>query len=344
MRPEIAQKEIWVICETNDGIVASASYELLGKACELARGKDCKVGAVLLGYQISGYAKDLIAAGADVVYLVDHSELDEYNDYVYSRLISDLVKTHRPFIVLMAATVHGRAIAPQVAAALKTGLTADCTGLTLDDNGQLVQTRPAFGENLMAEVICPATLPQMATVRPKTMPMPSMDYNRTGEIIFIPYKPKGPAPLRLLSKKKTGSEFSLSDAEIIIAGGAGIGSREGFEKLKELANAIGCSVGASRGAVNAQYADYSIQIGQTGITVRPKLYIALGISGAIQHIAGMKASGYVIAVNTDPNASIFDYADYGIVCDYREVLDYLASELLSNGRLETSRLDQAFKQ
>lgn len=317
------RKEIWVVCEVQGGFVLNSSLELIAKAKSLRGGETC---AVLLGHGLCDVPRQLFAAGADVVYVYDHPKLMDSNDYAVSRAVAGLAEKKRPAVILMSATIHGRSVAPQVAALLKTGLTADCTGLEMDQNGLLVQTRPAFGGNLCAEIICEKTITQMATVRAKTMTMPEMDFSRQGKIVSVPLEGMDSTPLRILQRIPESKIAFLGESKIIVSGGLGIRSRKGFEKLRDFAQLIHASVGASRGAVNAGYADYNMQIGQTGITVRPKLYIAFGISGAVQHLAGMKASGYVIAVNTDRKAPIFDQADIGMICDYEEAIHCMIKE------------------
>lgn len=316
--------KMWVICEQQGDSIADVSLELLSKASVL----DSKNGlaAVIIGHGVSKYAGTLAAAGADIVYIFDHLELAYKEDCLYARLIASLLKKYNPQIVLMGATIHGRSVAPQVAAIIGAGLTADCTGLELENNDLLVQTRPTYGGSLLAEVIAKNSKIQMATVRPGAMPSPTLNYSRK----FISYeqeykKVDYQAPV-IYGESALEQGASLMGAGVIIAGGAGMDAK-GFSYIKQLSKRLGCAAGASRAAVNAGLASYSMQIGQTGAIVRPKLYIAIAISGAVQHITGMKAAEYTIAINKDRNAPIFNYADIGIVADYRDVLMQIESEI-----------------
>ena len=322
--------EIWVICEIREREVDPASLELIGKAAALAGPVKGTVGALLLGSDAGRHTGLLTAAGADRIYLTDHSALSPIDDHIYAQVITRLARQYRPSIILMAATIHGRSIAPQVAARLSTGLTADCTELALDEEGLLIQTRPAFGGGLMARIVCRDARPQMATVRPGVMPYPVLDYEHTSEIIPVPYDSDIQKVFSILTRHNPkGKGACLHDAQVIVAGGKGVGSKEAFSKLDRLAALLGGTIGASRSAVDAGYAPYDHQIGQTGVTVRPRVYIACGISGSVQHLAGMSGSEHIIAVNTDPKAPIFDYADYGIVGDLHTVLDEMIRHLES---------------
>ncbi|MDR2787339.1 MAG: electron transfer flavoprotein subunit alpha/FixB family protein [Candidatus Accumulibacter sp.] len=319
--------EIWVICETRDGEILECCFELLGKAASLAARNGSNVCAVFFGEVPKAAA--LFASGAAKIYLSDGFE--RADDGLLAEAIAALARRHKPETLLMAATVRGRSIAPQAAALLNTGLTADCTDLHLED-GLLIQTRPALGGNLMAQIVCAAARPQMATVRPRVFPMPSLASGREGEIVRVPLKEllaeKTPAkaPERVGTEKISGNRRALNDADIILAGGMGLGGKAGFIRLEALADAVGASLAASRAAVHAGFAPYASQVGQTGVVVRPRLYVAFGISGAVQHLAGMSVSEYIVAVNTDGKAPIFRHAHFGLVADAMETLELLLSE------------------
>lgn len=317
-----AGREIWVLGETIGQTPCPHTLELIGKAAALAEQSG---GAVFC--LTDNLKKDacglLFAAGCSRVFLYGAP----WSEYVCSRILADYARQAVPDIILGSATVFGRSVMPQTAALLKTGLTADCTGLSMTEDGLLLQTRPAFGGNLTADILCARARPQMATVRPKIFPPPALDDQRSGEIVSIPRKDGMREPVRVVSRIPVPGQSNISEAEIIIAGGAGIGSKEGFSRLYELARLLGGAVGASRAAVNAGYADSWAQIGLTGSTVRPRLYLAFGISGAVQHTAGMRSAGKVIAVNTDPRAPIFDYSDIAVIADWQETLDALLREL-----------------
>lgn len=309
--------EIWVIGDEK----VSSLLSLVAKAREMADKSGAKVRVVLL----YPYNPDLcIYAGADEILLMDgFGEI--FDDAAIAGFLAGMIRDEKPNVVLFQATVRSRAIAPAIAAGLNTGLTADCIDLSIDENGLLLQIRPAFGNSIIAEIVCKERRPQMATVHPGVFNKPVLDENRTGIIKHISCEVA--SKVKRLNFEKKEVKDILSDAQIIIAGGAGIGSREGFLCLHDIAKQIGGCVGASRAAVDAGYAPYSCQIGQTGIVVRPKLFIAVGISGAIQHLAGMINSEYIIAINKDRKAPIFNYADYGIVADWKTVMDKLAENL-----------------
>ncbi|QGP91879.1 Caffeyl-CoA reductase-Etf complex subunit CarE [Neomoorella glycerini] len=321
---------IWVFAEQRQGRLAGVVLELLGVARELASQCNTEVTAVLLGQGVAGLASQLIACGADRVYLVEHQELASYRTEPYTYILSKLVQEYRPEILLLGATHIGRDLAPRLARRLNTGLTADCTGLAIDPEEKiLLQTRPAFGGNLMATIACPHRRPQMATVRPGVIVKLEPDYTRKGEVIRHSYTIP-PEVLRttvLEIVQTTATTVNLEEAEIIIAGGRGLDGPEGFRELEKIAALLGATVGASRGAVEAGWIGREHQVGQTGKTVQPKLYIACGISGAIQHLAGMQRSGCIVAINTDASAPIFRVADYGIVGDVHQILPVLAREM-----------------
>ncbi|HSL93867.1 MAG TPA: electron transfer flavoprotein subunit alpha [Bacillota bacterium] len=307
----------------------SVGLELLGEGRRLAKKLNCQVYAVSLGDDAAKQASSLIAHGADVVLTVADPRLNSFNDELHAHVLTALIEKRKPEIVLVGATTYGRSLAPRVAARLKTGLTADCTVLDIEEGtGILLQTRPAFGGNLMATIVCRDRRPQMASVRPGVMKSMPADWQRTGLIsecdIELPEKLR----TRVISEHKlSSSQVSISDAEVVIAVGKGIGSMENVRMAEELARAINGSLGASRAAVDAGWVDYGRQIGQTGKTIAPKLYIACGISGAVQHIAGMAAADTIVAINKDPDAPIFKIAHYGIVGDVREVLPELVKAI-----------------
>ena len=314
---------VWVVCNGKAHGVASESLELIGKARQLADSLQRKL--VALATSSQGAKPELFHAGADVTVGVATDSAVWQDDSAAGTVIAQVLEQIEPEIVLVAADVWGRAGAPWVAATLKTGLTADCTALTIDKNGLLLQSRPARSGSLLADIIC-HTKPQMATVRPRIFPLPDMDDTRRGEIIKV-YVEAPPIRLRRVSVQEVRDKTSLHDAEIIVAGGKGVGSREGFQKLHELADLLGGTVGATRGAVDAGYVGYDRQIGQTGIVVRPRVYLAFGISGLVQHVVGIFGAKYIVAVNIDERAPIFDHCDYGIVADWQVVADRLIEEL-----------------
>ncbi len=318
--------EIWVFAEHRRGKLAGVAFELLGAARKLS-GDSSAVAAVLLGDRVAGLAKDLIAAGADKVYLAEDAELGDFRDEPYAHAMAHMIKQYQPSVVLFGATSCGRSLAPRLAGRLKTGLTADCTGLEIDEDGLLHQTRPAFGGNIMATILTRRARPQMATVRPKVMkPLPP-DPSRMGEIV----RPQIPRPFtsrtRLLEFIEEAEAVNLEDADVIVSGGRGLADPKNFDLLRELARELGGAVGASRAAVDAGWVPYSMQVGQTGKTVGPKVYIAVGISGSVQHLAGMSSSDIIVAINKDAEAPIFKVATYGIVGDLFEVVPALIAEL-----------------
>lgn len=319
---------VWVFVEQRNGTPAGVAYELLGEGQKLARDLGEELSAVLLGHDIEHVAEDLIKYGADKVYLVDDPALAHFQDEPYAQVIAELAMDFRPSIFLLGATTVGRSLAPRVAVKLKTGLTADCTGLAIDNESKLLlQTRPAFGGNIMATIVCPKNRPQMATVRPKVMKAATCDTTRTGDVVKLSREILSPRAKLLETHQASGQRMNIQEADIVVSGGRGLGKPENFALLKKLAELLGGAVGASRAAVDAGWIPYSHQVGQTGKTVRPKLYIACGISGAVQHLAGMSSSDMIVAINKDPNAPIFSIADYGIVGDVLELVPALISEL-----------------
>jgi electron transfer flavoprotein alpha subunit len=323
--------EVWVFAEQHNGHIEDTPLELMSKARHLADTLGVKLAAVLLGQSVEDLASELIRYGADKVYLVEHPLLAHYQTNSYAAAMFDLIHKHRPQIVLYGATVAGRDLAPRIASATKAGLTADCTDLQIGDHktvkdgklhrNLLFQIRPAFGGNIIATIINLDRWPQMATVREGVMPMPEPDIARRGEIVTetIKLAPKD-LPLEILEEHKRAKKVDLKAARIIVAGGAGVGSKDNFKLIWELANCLGAAPAATRAAVDLGFIDHDHQVGQTGTTVRPSLYIAVGISGAIQHQAGMSQSAKIVAVNNDPDASIFDIAHYRIVGDLNQIV------------------------
>ncbi len=327
-----AYKGVWVVAEQSKGIIQSVTYELLGKGRELADKLGVELCVVLLGDRIEAKSKELFHRGAEKVYVVDSPKLKHYQSEPYSNVLIELINEYKPEIVLCGATSTGRSLISRVAVKIGAGLTADCTGLDIDqERGLLLQTRPAFGGNIMATIICPNHRPQMATVRHKVMKEAVPDPSRTGRIIKKAYSDKLLASRTKILDivEEEGYKINLSDADIIVSGGRGLGKPESFALLHELADAIGGAVGASRAAVDADWIAYSHQVGQTGKTVCPKIYIACGISGQIQHLAGMSSADIIIAINKDPDAPIFKVANYGVVGDLFEIIPALTKKLKS---------------
>lgn len=331
-KPQIAKadfsayKDVWVFVETEREKISSVSYELLGKARELANDLHSKVVAVFLGHNIQEKAQTLIHRGADKVITVDKKELENFISENYANVISHLIKKHKPEIFLAGATTCGRSLVSRIAVTIYTGLTADCTGLHIDKEKRLlVQTRPAFGGNIMAQIITPNHRPQMSTVRHKVMQESPEDLKRKGEVVteildgsFIDNRIKF---IHFIQEEI--SKVNLSDADIIVSGGRGIADPKNFKLIGELADALGGAVGASRAAVDAGWIPYSHQVGQTGRTVAPKMYVACGISGQIQHLVGMQSSKIIVAINKDPDAPIFKVANYGLVGDLFKIIPLL---------------------
>jgi electron transfer flavoprotein alpha subunit len=330
----MTDRNVWIFIEQEGGKIADISLELLAKGQELAQTLDSQVWALLCGYQIEGLAESVIQYGADHVLVADHPELEIYRTLPYTRVAADLARERQPYIFLVGASPVGRDLAPRVASALKAGMTADCTDLQIGEyvlkkentvyKDLLYQIRPAFGGNIIATIVNPKTRPQMATVREGVMRRREPDATRKGGIENITpiFQPQDFA-LQVLSHERREPTVRLKDAPVIVAGGAGVDGQDEFDLIRELANLMGGEVGASRAAVDAGYISREHQVGQTGTTVRPRLYIAAGISGAIQHRAGMDKSNKIVAINTDPNAPIFQVAHYKIVGDLAEVLPLL---------------------
>jgi electron transfer flavoprotein alpha subunit len=325
------QGEVWVYAEQEDGSLNEVVLELCGKARELADRLGVKTGVVLPGAGVSGLGAELIAHGADTVYVVDDPRLSHYQTSPYARVVSTLIQRRRPQIMIYGATPLGRDLAPRVASSLRAGMTADCTDLEISDvtdpktkeehKNLLLQIRPAFGGNIIATIVNFDQWPQMATVREGVMPMKAPDRSRQGRVVEEKVQlDDGELVLKLIKRHLEPRKVNLKGARVIVAGGGGVGSKDNFKLIYDLAGAIGGAVGASRAAVDGGYIGKEHQIGQTGTTVRPALYIAVGISGAIQHRAGMEESAKIVAVNKDPQAPIFSVAHYGIVGDFRQVI------------------------
>lgn len=321
-------KDVLIFAEQREGEVAPVSYELIGAARRLAGELGTSVHALLLGADENA-AKELIKWGADKVFLCSDASLLPFNDDSYSEVLTNVIKENKPSIVLAGATPVGRSFIPRVAAKLKTGLTADCTSLEIDkDTKNLLQVRPAFGGNIMATILCPNYRPQMATVRPRVMKKDVYDESREGEIVNVSLDGiTSRTKVTGSVKEESALSVNLHEADIIVAGGRGCGGEKGFKLLEELAEAVGGVVGASRAPVDEEWISYSHQVGQTGKTVNPKVYIACGISGAVQHLVGMQSSDMIIAINKNPEAPIFNVATYGIVGDLFEIVPMLTKKI-----------------
>ncbi|MFC1559921.1 FAD-binding protein [Candidatus Margulisiibacteriota bacterium] len=324
-------KGIWVFAEQHHDKVQGVAYELLGEGEKLAKELGVELCAVLLGAKnIESEVKELFAYGADKVYIATAEELRHYSTLPYTKVISEMINQYKPEIVLFGATTTGRDLASRIAARIHAGLTADCTGLSIDIKEKLLQqTRPAFGGNIMATIVCKNHRPQMSTVRPKVMKKADPDHKRAGEVVKIePKIGKEDLLVELIDVlQDTSVKVNLSEAEVIVSGGRGLGAPENFKLIEELAATLGGAVGASRATVDAGWISSHHQVGQTGKTVCPKLYIACGISGAIQHLAGMQSSDVIVAINKDPDAPIFKVATYGIVGDLFEIVPKLTKAI-----------------
>jgi electron transfer flavoprotein alpha subunit/NAD-dependent dihydropyrimidine dehydrogenase PreA subunit len=324
-----AYKNVWVFIEHEHGKVSTVSFELLGEGRKLADALGCHLCGMIFGDGVEGFVKEAIAYGAETVYVTESPILEQYRTDPYACAAANLIRKYKPEIVLFGATTQGRDFAGTVATTLEVGLTADCTGLDIDpETKYLRQTRPAFGGNIMATILdYPNYRPQMSTVRPKVFAMPQRDDSRKGEVIreSLPMTEEQ-VRTKVLEFIKGAEAVNLVDAEIIVSGGRGVGNAENFKVIRELAEVLGAAVGASRATVDAGWISYEHQVGQTGRTVRPKIYIASGISGAIQHLAGMRTSDIIVAINKDPEAPIFKIATYGIVGDLFTVIPMLKEE------------------
>jgi electron transfer flavoprotein alpha subunit len=323
---------VWVFAEQRDGELQKVSLELLGKGKEVAEKLNTKLVAVLLGSETDELAKTLVAYGADKVLVADSKLLGHYTTDAYAKVISELINEKKPEVVLIGATFIGRDLGPRLAAKLSTGLTADCTALDTDpENGNLLATRPAFGGNLMATIVCAEHRPQMATVRPGVFAklekdVSKIDSSKIEKISFNLVEDDIRTKVQKVVKLAKQVE-DISEANIIVAGGRGVGTKENFELLNQLARVLGGSIGASRAAIEKEWVDKDLQVGQTGKTVRPGLYIACGISGALQHLAGMEESDYIIAINKDESAPMMKLADLAIVGDLTKVIPELISQI-----------------
>lgn len=334
-------KGVFIYAEQVDNKLNGIAFELIGKARDLAADLGVQVTAVLAGYKVADLAQDLAAYGADRVIVVDDPALEVYMTEPYTHALASVIKEYKPEIMLVGATPIGRDLGPRVSARVATGLTADCTSLEIGDfplnpvpgkeqlHNQLLMTRPAFGGNTIATIACPDNRPQMATVRPGVMQRKERDDSRKAEIIeFNPGFEKNNKYVEILDVVKSVSEtVDIMDAKILVSGGRGMGNAENFAILKDLADALGGEISCSRAVVDAGWQPKDLQVGQTGKTVRPQLYIACGISGAIQHLAGMEESDIIIAINKDDTAPIFDVADYGIVGDVFKVVPELTKKI-----------------
>lgn len=324
-------KNVYVFCEQREGKLQNVALELLGEAHKLAADLNQEVYAILLGHDIKGLSKDLIAHGADKVLVVDDKCLETYTTEPYAQAIYQIITDYKPSIVLIGATTIGRDLGPRLSARVTTGLTADCTKLEISEEKELLSTRPAFGGNLMATIICPDHRPQMSTVRPGVMKAMDRDDNRKGEVIEVKVRfDESKFKVKVIKTVKSeGKLVDISEAKILVSGGRGVGSKEGFEMLGELAKVLKGEVSSSRACVDAGIIGHERQVGQTGKTVRPDLYLACGISGAIQHLAGMEESELIIAINKDKYAPIMSVADLGIVGDVNKIIPLLTERLKS---------------
>jgi electron transfer flavoprotein alpha subunit len=324
-------KGVMVFAERRNGAVQKIAYELLGMGRGIADKLEESLVAVLIGAGLSGVeATELIAQGADKVVLIDHPDLGVYMTEPYTKALVKAIGTLKPGIVFIGATTIGRDLAPRASARVKTGLTADCTGLAVEDGTRnLMMTRPAFGGNIMATIICPEHRPQMSTVRPGVMRKLERDPSRKGEVVRLNVEicaaDRNVEILEVVAEK--AAKKSIEEATVLVSGGRGLGNAENFRRLEALADELGGLVSASRAVVDAGWVGQERQVGQTGKTVRPDLYLALGISGMIQHIAGMEDSEYIVAVNKNAGAPIFEYADLGIVTDANKLVPALVEEL-----------------
>ncbi len=320
-----SHKHVAVFIEQRNSEIAGVSFEMLGEARKLADGLGEKLIAVLIGHEMHDKAKLLVKFGADKVFYFDGAQCAHFQDDVYASLLAQFIQSEKPSIVLAGATAIGRSFVPKVAARVYGGLTADCTSLEVDlQKRLLLGTRPAFGGNLMATIICPNHRPQITTVRHKVMKPAVYNEDRTGEVIVQSASPSVASRTKLIDiVHETESTINIVEADIIVSGGRGMQNQANFSILRELAEVLGGAVGASRAVVDSGWMPYSHQVGQTGKTVCPKLYIACGISGAVQHLAGMQSADFIIAINKDPDAEIFNFAHLGIVGDVFEIVPAL---------------------
>ncbi|MCR4922403.1 MAG: electron transfer flavoprotein subunit alpha/FixB family protein [Lachnospiraceae bacterium] len=336
-------KGVFVFAQQVDNVISGISYELLGKAKELAKPLNTEVTAVLIGSDVKGLADSLAEYGADRVIVVDDPELKEYRTEPYAHALASVINEYKPEIMLVGATAIGRDLGPTVSARVATGLTADCTVLEIGDfplqaipgqedkqkHNQLLMTRPAFGGNTIATIACPDNRPQMATVRPGVMQ--KIDPIKGAKANVVEYNPGFTPNNKYVTVKEVVKAVSdtvdIMDAKILVSGGRGVGSPENFKILEDLAKAIGGTVSCSRAVVDSGWKPKDLQVGQTGKTVRPNVYFAIGISGAIQHVAGMEESDIIVAINKDEDAPIFDVADYGVVGDLNKIVPELTEKI-----------------
>jgi len=324
-----AYSGICVYAENRFGKLSSVVPEIIGAARELKKDLPRPISAILLGHDVAEMAKEIIAHGVDEVWLVDNEKIGDFDEEIHAALVTEILLEKRPEIFLGGGTILGRSLLPRVAAKLLTGLTADCTELGIDkETNRLVQTRPAFGGNIMATILCRNHRPQMATVRHKVMKPAEIIEGYEGKIVEMSHIPIPTPEIEVLDfVKEEGEEVNLADADIIVSGGRGLQDPKNFSLIRDLAHVLEGAVGSSRAAVDAGWIPYSHQVGQTGKTVNPVIYFACGISGAIQHLAGMKSSDVIVAINKDPNAPILDVAHFGIVGDLFQVIPEIVKQL-----------------
>lgn len=322
-------KGVLVYIEQREGKIQNVSLELLGKGREIADNLGEELTAVVIGHEISEIAAELGYYGADKVVAVDNKDLKIYTTEPYTQALTAVINDKKPDVVLVGATTIGRDLGPRVSARVKTGLTADCTMLEVSDERQLMMTRPAFGGNIMATIVCPDHRPQMSTVRPGVMQKLQRDTSRVSEVEFMDVAfDTTKFKVKVLEVvKETKEKVNIEDASVLVSGGRGVGGADAFTKLQELAHVLDGSVSASRAVIDAGWLGHERQVGQTGKTVRPDVYFAMGISGAIQHVAGMEESEFIVAINKDPNAPIFEHADVGIIGDVHKVVPFLIDEI-----------------
>jgi electron transfer flavoprotein alpha subunit len=324
------QGRVWILAEHSDGKLARVSLELLGKGRELAGALDSEVWAILLGCGVKGLAEELIYGGAEKVLLADDTILADYDTSVYSQVVTEEALRHKPDILLIGAMDIGRDLAPRIAARIGTGLTADCVALDIQqETGLLLQTKHGYSGNMMFTFVCPEHRPQMATIRPGLLQASSRDASRRGEIIPVSVSPSEEhTRVRILKEAKRARQgSSLEEARVVVACGRGIGGLENFHRLEEMAESLGAAIAVTKEVVDAGWISDGHMVGQTGKTVKPELYIACGLSGAIQHTSGMWDSGIIVAINKDPKAEIFRIADYGIEGDLAEIIPALIEEI-----------------
>lgn len=320
---------VFVFAEQRGGTIQNVAFELIGKASDLAKQLDEKVTAVLCGFQVEHLSAELIAAGADRVLVVDNEYLKDYTTEPYAQAICQILDNYKPEIILIGATTIGRDLGPRLSARMRTGLTADCTSLDVDADRNLLMTRPAFGGNLMATIICKEHRPQMSTVRPGVMVRKPSDSSRQGEVekVKVTFDPSKFRVKLVRRELETKTRVDITEASILVSGGRGVGTGDGFAKLQDFAKTINAELSSSRAMVDAGIMPHDRQVGQTGKTVRPEIYMACGISGAIQHLAGMEESDYIIAINKDKFAPIFQVADLGVVGDLHKIIPMLNEKI-----------------